>query len=142
MAMIMATSLMVGGDTGAYDTAHPFVFAAIATPGGCGRVGASGAGHYVKMVHNGIEYGMLQAYAEGFQLIKEGSFKDQALDLHKISGIWDNGAVIRSWILELAHTIFAHDQDFKQISGEIQESGTGRWTVDEAHAHTVPSTGD
>lgn len=130
-------SLMVGGSKQAYDTAYP-LFAAIAAPGGCGRVGESGAGHYVKMVHNGIEYGMLQAYAEGFQVLKEGSFKDQHLDLHAISDIWLHGAVIRSWLLELARDIFARDQEFKQIKGEIQESGTGRWTVEEAHAHTIP----
>ena len=80
--------LMVGGEAHAYQTALPLLNA-IAAPGGLGRVGPSGAGHYVKMVHNGIEYGMLQAYAEGFQLIKEGSFKDRHLDLHKISGIWN-----------------------------------------------------
>ena len=129
---------MVGGDQNAYDTVYPLL-AAIAAPKGLGRVGSSGAGHYVKMVHNGIEYGMLQAYAEGFQILKEGSFKDQNLDLHAISGIWLHGAVIRSWLLELAHDVFARDQQFKNISGEIQESGTGRWTVEEAQAHHIPT---
>jgi 6-phosphogluconate dehydrogenase len=131
-------SLMVGGDQNAYDTVYPLL-AAIAAPKGLGRVGSSGAGHYVKMVHNGIEYGMLQAYAEGFQILKEGSFKGQNLDLHAISGIWLHGAVIRSWLLELAHDVFARDQQFKNISGEIQESGTGRWTVEEAQAHHIPT---
>lgn len=130
-------SLMVGGDQQAYETVYPLLVT-IAAPGGLGRVGGSGAGHYVKMVHNGIEYGLLQAYAEGFQLLKEGSFKDQQLDLHAISDIWLHGAVIRSWILELAQDIFERDQQFKHISGEIQESGTGRWTVEEAQSHNIP----
>ncbi len=130
-------SLMVGGDRAAYDTLVPLLHA-LAAPGGCGYVGPSGAGHYVKMVHNGIEYGLMQAYAEGFQLLKEGSYKDNNLDLAAISGIWNHGAIIRSWLLELSHTIFEHDQQLSSVSGVIQESGTGRWTVEDAHKNNIP----
>lgn len=129
-------SLMVGGDQAAYDKVHSF-FIAIAAPDGVGLVGPSGAGHYVKMVHNGIEYALLQSYAEGFQLIKEGSFKNEELNLEKISFIWKNGSVIRSWILKLAHDVFSQDQKFSAISGAIEESGTGKWAVQEANAHKV-----
>lgn len=130
-------SLMVGGEQNAYDTVLP-LFTSIAAPGGVIRVGPSGTGHYVKMVHNGIEYGLLQAYAEGFQLMKEGTFKEQNLDLKAISNVWNNGAVIRSWILSLAHDVFERDQNFSTISGAIEESGTGRWTVQEAHKNKIP----
>jgi 6-phosphogluconate dehydrogenase len=130
-------SLMIGGDMQAYEKTIP-LFAAIAMENGFGRVGSSGAGHYVKMVHNGIEYGLMQAYSEGFQLLKEGSYKDQNLDLAQITALWNHGAVIRSWLLELSHTIFTQDQNLTTISGIIEESGTGRWTVDDAHEHEVP----
>lgn len=130
-------SLMIGGDAGSYTLMEP-VFKAIAAPHGYGRVGPSGAGHYVKMVHNGIEYALLQGYAEGFQLIKEGSFQHEDLDLAKITHIWQHGSVIRSWLLELARDIFKHDQTFKDISGEIAEGGTGKWSVEDAHKHHVP----
>ncbi len=130
-------SLMVGGDHDAYTKIHDLL-AAIAAPGGLGHVGPSGAGHYVKMVHNGIEYALLQGYAEGFQVLKEGSFKHDALDLEEITRIWNNGAVIRSWILELAHGIFERDQELKNVGGAIEESGTGAWTVEEAHKNNIP----
>ncbi|HSW73703.1 MAG TPA: decarboxylating 6-phosphogluconate dehydrogenase [Candidatus Limnocylindria bacterium] len=130
-------SLMVGGDQQAYTKVLPLL-QAIAAPDGVGYVGPSGAGHYVKMVHNGIEYALLQAYAEGFQLIKEGTFKHNDLDLAEITRIWNNGSIIRSWIVHLSHDIFEKDQTFAQISGKIEESGTGQWTVEEAHAHKVP----
>jgi 6-phosphogluconate dehydrogenase len=131
--------LMVGGDPAAYTKAEP-LFAAVAQPGGFGLVGPSGTGHYVKMVHNGIEYGLMQAYAEGFHILKEGSFKKESLDLEKITGIWTHGSIIRSWLLTLSHTIFVHDQNLTTISGKINESGMGKWTVDEAHAHHIPAT--
>lgn len=130
-------SLMVGGDKKSYEQLLSLL-KAIAAPDGVGYVGPSGAGHYVKMVHNGIEYALMQGYAEGFQLLKEGSFKEQHLDLEEISRIWNHGAVIRSWLLELAHTIFSKDQELTTISGRVEESGTGRWTVDDAHKHHVP----
>lgn len=129
--------LMVGGDYDAYIKIHELL-AAIAAPGGVGYMGESGTGHYVKMVHNGIEYGLMQSYADGFQLLKEGSFKNEGLDLEEITRIWNTSSVIRSWLLELAHTIFAHDQKLEKISGEVAESGTGRWTVEEAQKHNVP----
>ncbi|MCL5875616.1 MAG: decarboxylating 6-phosphogluconate dehydrogenase [Candidatus Dependentiae bacterium] len=130
-------SLMVGGDEASYIKIHSLL-EAIAAPGGVGLVGPSGAGHYVKMVHNGIEYGLLQAYAEGFHLIKEGSFKKYNPDLEQISRIWSNGAVIRSWILDLAHTIFEQDQEFHTISGQIGQSGTGKWCVENADENKIP----
>lgn len=130
-------ALMIGGDIHAYVMIEP-VLKAIAAPHGYGHVGPSGAGHYVKMVHNGIEYALLQAYAEGFQLIKEGSFKKEDLDLAKITHIWQHGSVIRSWLLELAHDIFKRDQTCNDISGEIAEGGTGKWSVEDAQKHHIP----
>jgi 6-phosphogluconate dehydrogenase len=129
--------LMVGGDKDAYTKIHDML-ASVATPGGLAHIGPSGAGHYVKMIHNGIEYGLLQAYAEGLQLIKEGSYATQEIDLEKITRIWQHGSIIRSWILELTHEILLHDQDFLHIEGSIDETGTGRWAVEEAEKNNVP----
>jgi len=129
--------LMIGGDKKTYEFLIP-VFAAIAAPQGYAYIGISGAGHYVKMVHNGIEYGLLQAYAEGFQIIKEGSFKDQAIDLHQLTDLWNHGSIIRSWILQLAHEVFAHDKVFESITGCIDQGGTGAWTVAEAQKYQLP----
>ncbi len=131
-------SLMVGGDKAAYAAIEPALMA-LAAPCAVAHVGPSGAGHYVKMVHNGIEYGMLQAYAEGFMLLKEGSFKKENLNLEEISHIWQHGAVIRSWVLDLAHDIFKQDQELKDVSGEVAQLGTGQWTVDEAQKHKIPA---
>jgi len=130
-------SLMVGGDKATYTKVHPLL-EAIAADGGVGHVGPSGAGHYVKMVHNGIEYAILQSYAEGFHLIKSGSFKDQLLDLERVSRIWQNGSVIRSWLLDLAHEVFAEDQELKDVVGEVAEGGTGKWMVEDAHKNNIP----
>lgn len=130
-------SLMVGGDHTAYTKVHQ-ILVAIATPGGVGHVGPSGAGHYVKMIHNGIEYALLQAYAEGFQLLRQGSFKNSVLDLEEITRIWNNGSIIRSWILELAHTIFLQDQKLDTYSGKVDETGMGAWMVEDAHHYNVP----
>lgn len=126
--------LMVGGDQAAYTKVHSLLVA-IAAPGGLGYVGPSGTGHYVKMVHNGIEYGLLQAYAEGFQIIKEGTFKKMGLDLEEISRIWNNGSIIRSFLLGLAHQVFQKDEELRHIIGKVSEGGTGRWTVEEAKKH-------
>ncbi len=126
---------MIGGDEKIFNYLEP-LFKALAAPKGYGYMGDSGAGHYVKMVHNGIEYALLQAYAEGFHLLKNGSYKD--LDLEKITGVWDHGSIIRSWILHLAHDIFKKDQQLKDVVGIIQESGMGQWTVDEAHEKKIP----
>lgn len=129
--------LMVGGDKKSYDSVAPLL-SLIAAPNGMAHVGPSGAGHYVKMVHNGIEYALLQGYAEGFQLLKEGTFKDVPLDLEKISDLWNHGSIIRSFLLELTHNVYKKDQEFKNVSGEIAEGGTGKWTVQEAQEHGIP----
>ncbi len=129
--------LMVGGDNVIYTKIHSLLVA-IAAPGGLAHVGPAGAGHYVKMVHNGIEYALLQAYAEGLHVIKEGSFKKQVLNLEEITRIWTQGSIIRSWILELAHGIVQKDPELKTVSGEIAESGMGKWTAQEAHKNNIP----
>lgn len=128
-------SLMIGGDKTAYEQLIP-AFQALAAPNGYEYMGPAGAGHYVKMIHNGIEYSMLQAYAEGFDLLKHGHYHN--LDLEKISSVWSNGSIIRSWCLELAHQVFKQDQDLTNISGEIGENKTGQWTLDEAKLAQVP----
>jgi len=129
--------LMVGGDEEAYAKIRPML-EDVAVAGGVGHVGPSGAGHYVKMVHNAIEYAMLEAYGEGMQLLKEGSYKDQHLDLEEISRIWQHGSIIRSWILELLHTVLERDQKLDKVIGEINETGTGRWAVENAKKNGVP----
>lgn len=130
-------SLMIGGDKAAYDAISQLCNA-IAAPNGVGYVGPSGAGHYVKMIHNGIEYGILQAYAEGFQIVREGSFEEQKLDLEEITRIWSHGSVIRSFLLDLAHDVFKDDQALTTVNGEIKEGGTGKWTLEEARSHNIP----
>src|SRR5579863_551954 len=129
--------LMVGGDKKAYDTVQP-LFHVIATTGGYAYLGHSGAGHYVKMVHNGIEYGLLQAYAEGFSLLKNGELRDQHLDLEAIAALWNHGSVIRSWILELVQDIMKDDQDLTHIKGNVASTGMGKWTVEQAHVSGIP----
>lgn len=129
--------LMVGGDAQAF-TKVRVLFEAVAAPGGLAHVGPSGTGHYVKMVHNGIEYGILQAYAEGLQLIKEGNFKNDCLDLEQVTRIWQHGSIIRSWILELTHEIYIQDTNLEKIIGTVDETGTGRWAVEDAQVHGVP----
>jgi len=128
-------SLMIGGDKLAYEKVVP-IFTAIAHKDGFAHLGPSGAGHYVKMVHNGIEYGLLQAYAEGFHLLKEGQYKD--LDLAKIADVWRHGAIIRSWLLDLTYEILAEHKDFANIVGQIQEGGTGKWMVKQAEKQKIP----
>jgi 6-phosphogluconate dehydrogenase len=127
--------LMVGGDLHVYQSVLP-ALQAIAAPQGVAHVGPSGAGHYVKMVHNGIEYGLLQAYGEGFQLLKEGDFGDE-LDLHQIAAVWQEGSVIRSFILGLTKNIFTTDVNLNSVSGAIAENGTGRWTLENAQQHNI-----
>ncbi|MGA9530524.1 MAG: decarboxylating 6-phosphogluconate dehydrogenase [Candidatus Babeliales bacterium] len=130
-------SLMIGGSRSIFEQLVG-LFQAIAVKDGYAYVGPSGAGHYVKMVHNGIEYALLQAYAEGLQLITEGTFKDDQLDLQEITRVWMHGSIIRSWILDLAHTIFSREIDFDAISGEVDATGMGSWTVEEADQYHVP----
>jgi 6-phosphogluconate dehydrogenase len=98
-------------------------------------VGGPGAGHYVKMVHNGIEYGMMQAYAEGFELMHESGY---TIDLAKVAALWDHGSVVRSWLLELAARALADDAELSTITGYVEDSGEGRWTVLEGIERSVP----
>ncbi len=121
--------LMVGGTKEAVAVAEP-IFLDLAPEGGYAHVGPPGAGHFVKMVHNGIEYGLMQAYAEGFEIMSEAPEFD--LDLHQISAIWRYGSVVRSWLLELAERALRPESGFDQIEGVVADSGEGRWTVEEA----------
>ncbi len=129
--------LMVGGDAASYTKIHPLL-AAIAAPGGLGHIGPSGAGHYVKTVHNGIEYGLMEAYAEGLHLIKDGVFKKNAIDLEELTRIWQVSSIIRSFLLELTHRVMAQDQELHAMSGQVAEGGTGKWTVEQAHESDIP----
>ena len=131
--------LMVGGKEHIFTFIEPLL-KVIAMPNGYALLGPSGAGHYTKMVHNGIEYALLQSYAEGFHLLKEGVFKDAHLDLEKIASLWNHGSVIRSWILELIQEIMHEDQDFSSIKGYIAATGMGEWTVEQGHLSKVPVT--
>src|SRR5437868_565897 len=127
--------LMVGGDDAAVAQVEP-VFRDLAPEDGYAHVGPAGAGHFVKMVHNGIEYGLMQAYAEGFEVMRASEFE---LDLHEIAGIWRYGSVVRSWLLELLHAAFEHGgSDLAGIRGYVEDSGEGRWTIAEAIAEDVP----
>jgi 6-phosphogluconate dehydrogenase len=127
--------LMVGGDDDAVAQVEP-VFLDLAPENGYAHVGASGAGHFTKMVHNGIEYGLMQAYAEGFAVMEKSEF---GLDLHEIAGIWRYGSVVRSWLLELLHNAFeVEGTDLEKIRGYVDDSGEGRWTIAEAIAEDVP----
>ena len=121
--------LMVGGTKEAVAICEP-AFLALAPEGGYAHVGPPGAGHFVKMVHNGIEYGLMQAYAEGFEIMSEAPEFD--LDLHEISAIWRYGSVVRSWLLELAERALRPESGFDQIEAVVADSGEGRWTVEEA----------
>ncbi len=128
--------LMVGGDDDAYATVEP-IFKDLAPPDGCLHAGKSGAGHYSKMVHNGIEYGMLQAYAEGFELLH--AVKEYGFDLGALAHLWNQGSVVRSWLLELAERAFVEEgQDFTDIKAWVEDSGEGRWTVEESIDRAVP----
>jgi 6-phosphogluconate dehydrogenase len=126
--------LMVGGEPDPVKRVEP-IFTALAPENGYARVGPVGAGHFVKMVHNGIEYGLLQAYAEGFALMHKADEFD--LDLHQIAEIWRYGSVVRSWLLDLAALALANQEEFGNIRGFVEDSGEGRWTVDEAIARGV-----
>jgi 6-phosphogluconate dehydrogenase len=128
--------LMVGGDRDAVAPLEP-VFTTLAPEGGYLHVGGPGAGHYVKMVHNGIEYGLMQAYAEGFEIMHASDYE---LDLAGISELWMHGSVVRSWLLELAGRAFrSNGQDLEKLKGWVADSGEGRWTVQEAIDKDVPA---
>jgi len=128
--------LMVGGSERAVKLCEP-LFTALAQEGGYAHVGPSGAGHYVKMVHNGIEYALLQGYAEGFEILHAS--KDFKLDLHQIAAVWNHGSVVRSWLNELAERAFARDASLSALRGYVEDSGEGRWTVQEATDLDVPA---
>ena len=128
--------LMAGGDEEAVARVEP-VLRSLAPAEGYAHVGPSGAGHFVKMVHNGIEYGLMQAYAEGFEILKSSEFE---LDLDEIAGIWRYGSVVRSWLLDLLHRAFAEEgTELEHIRGYVEDSGEGRWTVLEAIGESVPA---
>ena len=127
--------LMVGGDVDPVQRLEP-IWSSLAPEGGYAHVGPSGAGHFVKMVHNGIEYGLMQAYAEGFEVMARSAFD---LDLHEIAGIWRYGSVVRSWLLELLYAAFELEGSrLEKIRGHVDDSGEGRWTIAEAIAEDVP----
>jgi 6-phosphogluconate dehydrogenase len=128
--------LMVGGEDAAVKPLEP-AFRTLAPVDGYMHVGGPGAGHYVKMVHNGIEYGLMQAYAEGFEIMHAS---DYTLDLAGIADLWGHGSVVRSWLLELAASAFkSQGQDLAHLKGFVADSGEGRWTVQEAIDHDVPA---
>ena len=129
--------LMIGGEKRAVLLCEP-IFKTLAPPHGCAHVGPSGAGHYVKMVHNGIEYGMLQAYAEGYEIL-HASRDYPEMDLRQVAQLWQHGSVVRSWLNELAVSAFARDADLEKIRGWVADSGEGRWTVQEAIDLDVPA---
>jgi 6-phosphogluconate dehydrogenase len=126
--------LMAGGSDDAFKHIEP-ALATLAPPNGYAHVGPSGAGHFVKMVHNGIEYGMMAAYGEGFELLAGSDFN---IDLARVSALWNRGSVVRSWLLELAERAFARDPRLASIEGYVEDSGEGRWTVQEALDQDVP----
>jgi 6-phosphogluconate dehydrogenase len=128
-------NLMIGGNQAVFKQAEP-IFKTLAPPDGYAYVGPSGAGHYSKMVHNGIEYSMLQGYAEGFEILKAAPF---GFDLEQLATLWNHGSVIRSWLLELAQAAFERDPQLSRIRGYVDDSGEGRWTLQEAIDHAVPA---
>jgi 6-phosphogluconate dehydrogenase len=127
-------ALMAGGDPEAIGRIGP-IFEALAPEGGFAHVGPSGAGHFVKMVHNGIEYGLMQAYAEGFDLLRASEFD---LDLGEVAELWRHGSVVRSWLLDLLARAFEADPGLDGIRGYVEDSGEGRWTVEQAIESAVP----
>jgi 6-phosphogluconate dehydrogenase len=131
-------SMMIGGPKEAVSHVRPALQCLAPAPDrGWGHVGPSGAGHFVKMVHNGIEYGLMQAYAEGFEIM--GAKKDFDLDLHQVAEIWRYGSVVRSWLLDLAARALEDDPHLSAIRGWVDDSGEGRWTVQEAIDLDIPA---
>jgi 6-phosphogluconate dehydrogenase len=127
--------LMVGGDDDAVRRCEP-IFRTLAPEGGYAHVGPSGAGHFSKMVHNGIEYGMLAAYGEGFEILEKSEYD---YDLHQLASIWRYGSVVRSWLLDLLELALREDPDLTKIKGWVADSGEGRWTVQAAIDEDVPA---
>ena len=128
--------LMIGASQEAFTLCEP-IFKTLAPPDGYAHMGPAGSGHYVKMVHNGIEYGALQAYAEGYEILHAS--RDFKLDLHKIAAVWNHGSVVRSWLNELAEKAFEKDGELSGLRGYVEDSGEGRWTVQEAIDIDVPA---
>lgn len=128
-------SLMTGGKKSSVDYVYP-IFESLAPAGGYTYCGDSGAGHYVKMVHNGIEYGLMQSYSEGFEILKTSPFN---IDVEKVASGWQYGSVIRSWLLELAVKALEEDPGLEQIKPYVEDSGEGRWTVEAAIEQNVPA---
>jgi len=126
--------MMVGGLKDHVDRVRP-VFDTLAPPDGWAHVGPGGSGHFVKMIHNGIEYGMMEAYAEGFEVMHKSKFP---LDLHQISKVWNHGSVVRSWLLELAEGLFETEHDLRGIQPYVEDSGEGRWTIEAAMEADAP----
>ena len=127
--------MMAGGEAADVAALAP-ALDTLAPPDGWAHVGPAGAGHYVKMVHNGIEYGMLQAYGEGFAILESSDYE---LDLGQVAHLWNQGSVVRSWLLELAELAFSRDASLAHVSGYVEDSGEGRWTVAEAIEREVPA---
>jgi 6-phosphogluconate dehydrogenase len=127
--------VMVGGEPDAFAVIEPLC-RDLTEPGGYAHVGSSGAGHFTKMVHNGIEYGMMQSFAEGFEIMNASEFD---LDLRQLAALWQHGSVVRSWLLELLERALDEDPGLEQIRGYVQDSGEGRWTVQAAIDEDVPA---
>jgi 6-phosphogluconate dehydrogenase len=129
--------MMVGGEREVFEHIRPLLSTLAPNEDGYDYFGGHGAGHFTKMVHNGIEYGMMQAYAEGFEIIKASEYE---VDMSRLSQVWNNGSVVRSWLLELAQRAFEQEGDYlPNIRGYVEDSGEGRWTVLEAIANSVPA---
>ena len=126
--------LMVGGEAEVCRRLEP-IFLTLAPEGGYLRTGDHGAGHFVKMVHNGIEYGLMQAYAEGFELLHASPYR---IDAASVAELWNHGSVVRSWLLELAARALAEDPELADLEAYVEDSGEGRWTLNEAIEHAVP----
>ena len=128
--------IMVGGDDEGFGLIEPFL-RDLAQEGGYAHVGSPGAGHFVKMVHNGIEYGMMQSLAEGFELLQASP---QGIDTAQVAGLWRHGSVVRSWLLDLSHQALRRDPKLAGVTGHVSDSGEGRWAVETAIARDVPAT--
>ncbi len=127
--------MMMGGDKVIFKRLEP-IFKTLAPENGYVYCGSNGSGHFVKMVHNGIEYGMMQAYGEGFAILRKSGYN---LDLHEIAKIWNNGSVVRSWLLELLEAAYAQDNDLANVKGYVEDTGEGRWTLQAAIDEDVPA---
>jgi len=126
--------LMIGADVDDFSRLEP-IFQTLAPPGGYERVGSAGSGHFTKMVHNGIEYALMQAYGEGFELLHDSEYE---IDVERVAKVWQHGSVIRSWLLDLATSALENDPDLSEIAAYVEDSGEGRWTLETAINRAVP----